>query len=140
MKLSNMQVMNPQFVPALDKLMRKSIPVSVCAELADCIVEIEKKINTIQKVKSAIIDKYLEKDAKGQVVIVDDKMPKFLNVEAQQKFYTEINELLRGEFEVTFNSKIDLDETDVMSAQEYVMIKDFVKIKKVEKVVDISKK
>jgi hypothetical protein len=135
-----MQILNPQFIPALDKLMRKSIPVSVCEELANCITEIEKKINTVQKVKSAVIDKYLVKDAKGQVVIVDDKMPKFIDDEAKQNFYKEINELLRGEFEVTFNSKIALDESDKMTAQEYVMIKDFVEIKKVEKIVDISKK
>ena len=138
MKLSNMQVMNPQFVPALDKLMKKSIPVSVCVELADCISEIEKKINTIQKVKNAIIDKYLEKDAKGKVILIDDKYPKYINADAQQKFISEVNELLKDGFEVTFNSKIDVDETDLMSAQEYVLIKDFVNI--IKKHVDIAKK
>lgn len=138
MKLSNMQVMNPQFVPALDKLMKKSIPVSVCVELADCISEIEKKINTIQKVKNAIIDKYLEKDAKGKVILIDDKYPKYINADAQQKFISEVNELLKDGFEVTFNSKIDVDETDLMSAQEYVLIKDFVNI--IKKHVDVAKK
>jgi hypothetical protein len=138
MKLSNMQVMNPQFVPALDKLMKKSIPVSVCVELADCISEIEKKINTIQKVKNAIIDKYLEKDAKGKVILIDGKSPKYTSVDAQQKFISEVNDLLKENFEVTFNSKIDLDETDLMSAQEYVLIKDFVNI--VKKSIDATKK
>jgi hypothetical protein len=133
-----MQVMNPQFVPALDKLMKKSIPVSVCVELADCISEIEKKINTIQKVKNAIIDKYLEKDAKGKVILIDGKSPKYTSVDAQQKFISEVNDLLKENFEVTFNSKIDLDETDLMSAQEYVLIKDFVNI--VKKSIDATKK
>lgn len=139
MKLSNVQIMNSQFIPALDKLMRKSIPVSVCAELAECIAEIEKKLSTIMKVKSAIIDKYVEKDDKGQVVLVDGKSPKFVSEEARISFVDEINELLKGEFEVNFNSKIELNESDKMTAQEYVMIKDFVQIKKSEKVVDVSK-
>ena len=67
--------------------MKKSIPVSVCVELADCISEIEKKINTIQKVKNAIIDKYLEKDAKGKVILIDDKYPKYINADAQQEVH-----------------------------------------------------
>lgn len=139
MKLSNAQIMNPQFVPALDKLMRKSIPVSVCAELAECIAEIEKKLSTVMKVKNAIIDKYVEKDDKGQVAMIDGKAPKFVSDDARGKFMEEVNELLRGEFEVAFNSKIDLDESDKMTAQEYVMIKEFVQIKKSDKVVDVSK-
>jgi hypothetical protein len=139
MKLSNMQILNPLFVPTLDKLMRKNIPITICAELSDSISEIETKIANVQKVKDIIVDKYLEKDEKGQVVVIDGKTPKYKNDEAQQKFVTEVNELLRGEFEISFNSKIDLDESDTMSVQEYMLIKNFVNVKNSSNIIDASK-
>ena len=42
-----------------------------------------------------------------------------------RRFISEVNELFKDGFEVTFNSKIDVDETDLMSAQEICAYKRF---------------
>jgi len=141
MKLSNMQAMNPQFIPTIEKLLKRSMPVSVCSELVECLKEIEEKLGTLNKVRVALIDKYLAKDEKGQPIVLNGTSPKFIDEEAQKKFMAEVQELLSGDFEVKFDSRIELNETDVMPAQEYMLVRDFIKIiKKVQEPIDISKK
>jgi hypothetical protein len=122
--------MNQQFVPALENLLKKEMPLSTCEELVECLQEIEEKSKIIQRVRVSLIDKYLEKDDKGKPVVIDNTTPKFISDEAKSKFMAEVTELLKGNFEVKFDSKVILKETDVMSAQEYMLIKDFIKIEK----------
>ena len=126
-----MQILNPQFVPAIEKLLKKEIPLSVCEELAKIIMDIESKIQLVNKVRSAIIEKYLEKDEKGQPKILNGTQPVYKSPEAEQKFLGELNELLSGGFEVQLSKKIDLDsEIDKMSGQEYLLVKDLINIVK----------
>jgi signal transduction histidine kinase len=140
MKLTNVQILNPQFVPALEKLLKKSMSVSTCEALAVAISEIEKKGSILQRVRTAMVDKYLEKDAKGKPVIINENQPKYKSTEAKQQFLTELNELLQGSFEVAFDKKIDVSEDEVMPAQEYMLIRDLVNIvKKSTGALDISK-
>ena len=98
MKLTNLQILNPQFVPALEKILKKEIPLSTCEELAKIILDIEERSKLIEKVRSAMIDKYLEKDDKGQPVVINGNQPSYKSKESEQKFMGELNELLRGEF------------------------------------------
>jgi hypothetical protein len=141
MKLTNFQIMNPQFVPALENLLKKEMPLSTCEELAECLLEIEEKSKIIQKVRLSLIDKYLVKDDKGKPVVIDNKIPQFVDEEAKSKFMAEVSELLKGNFEVKFDSKVVLKETEVMPAHEYMLIKDFIKIEKnVSKPIDTEKK
>lgn len=141
MKLTNFQIMNQQFVPALENLLKKEMPLSTCEELVECLQEIEEKSKIIQRVRVSLIDKYLEKDDKGKPVVIDNTTPKFISDEAKSKFMAEVTELLKGNFEVKFDSKVILKETDVMSAQEYMLIKDFIKIEKnINKPIDTDKK
>jgi hypothetical protein len=128
MKISNLQILNPQFVPALDKLLKKEMPLSTCEELAKAILDIEQKAVLLQKVRTAMVDKYLEKDPNGKPVIIDGNKPKYKSDEAQKQFMGELNELIRGDFEVTLTKKIDLSEEDIMPAQEYILIRDFVNL------------
>lgn len=144
MKLTNLQILNPQFVPALEKILKKEIPLSTCEELAKIILDIEERSKLIEKVRSAMIDKYLEKDDKGQPVVIDGNQPKYKSPEGQQKFMGELNELLKGEFEVQLTNKVNLEESDKMSGQEYLLVKDLINIVKkpvvvTGGVVDISK-
>jgi hypothetical protein len=133
--------MNQQFVPALENLLKKEMPLSTCEELVECLQEIEEKSKIIQRVRVSLIDKYLEKDDKGKPVVIDNTTPKFISDEAKSKFMAEVTELLKGNFEVKFDSKVILKETDVMSAQEYMLIKDFIKIEKnINKPIDTDKK
>lgn len=146
MKLSNFQIMNPQFVPALEKLLKKEMSVSMCESLAISITEIEKKGAVLQKVKTALVDKYLEKDAKGKPIVLGGingtpQTPKYKSSEAQQQFMKELTELLQGNFEVPFDKKIDVPEDDMMNAQEYMLVRDLINItKKPTGALDISKK
>ena len=142
MKLTNLQILNPQFVQALEKLLKKEMPLSTCAKLAEVLMEIEKKAALLQKIRTAMVDKYLEKDPKtGKPVIVDGSKPKYKSVEAQEQFMGELNELLKGDFEVSFDEKVNIPETEAMVAQEYLLIKDFISItKKVTGALDATKK
>jgi hypothetical protein len=141
MKLTNLQVLNPQFVQALEKLLKKEMPLSTCAKLAEVLVEIEKKAALLQKIRTAMVDKYLEKDAQGKPVVIDGSKPKYKSAEAQEKFMGELNELLKGDFEVPFDEKVNIPETEAMVAQEYLLIKDFISItKKSTGALDAAKK
>jgi hypothetical protein len=144
MKLTNLQILNPQFVPALEKILKKEIPLSTCEELAKIIMDIEDRFKLIEKVRSAMIDKYLEKDTKGQPVVINGNQPKYKTKEDEKKFLGELNELLIGEFEVVLTDKVNLSEDDKMSGQEYLLVKDFITVNKKPIVVtggavDISK-
>jgi hypothetical protein len=141
MKLSNLQIMNPQFVPALEKLLKKEMPISTCEALAVAITEIEKQGALLQKVRNALIDKYLEKDDKGKPIVINGNQPKYKNPEAQQQFMKELGVLLQESFEVSFDKKIDISEDEIMSAQEYMLVRDLVNItKKTTGALDISSK
>lgn len=132
MKIKGITLLNPNFVPALEKLLGKEMPIADCVALSEAVGEIEKHIETVQKARKGLIDRYVEKDESGASKITrkdDTTEVQFKSQEDRVAFAKDVEELGNQEFDIRFDTKIVISKDEKMSPRDYLLIKDFVEIK-----------
>lgn len=128
MKFTAMKLLTPEFIPAVNSLLKKDMEMPKCVAFAEAISELEKHVNTCNTIRQSIVDKYIKKDANGQPLFVDESknIPVFVSPEASGLFQKETQELLEQEFDIGFDEKIQVTKEDKMSPQFYMLIKDLI--------------
>lgn len=128
MKIKNLTAMNPMFVPALDKLIKKDLPVKTCFSLAKMVKEINDNLEIIDKAKLAIVDKYAQKDEDGKIRFQDNGQPLFNSDEDKKKFLEDLKDLAEQEFDISVETKIPLPSDIKMSVDEILAIEHIVEL------------
>ena len=129
MKIKNGLIISPEFSSAIQKLLKKEIPVSLCLEISTMIEEIDTQIKIVNRARQAVLEKYTKKDEKGKYVVDDNGNAVFENENIKVKCLNELSDILNEEFDVALTSKIPLTKEDKMTPQEYILLKDLIEIK-----------
>jgi len=85
---------------ALSKLMNANLDIKIAYTLGRIANKIGQELKTVEDLRVKLVEKYGDKDEKGQHVVPEDK---------KEEFWTEYSELLEAEVELDFN-KITLEK------------------------------
>ena len=120
MKLTNRKIVND--ANFLGALTQKQLPIKISYAIAKNISKIESELKIYNKEREKLIDKYAEKDDKGENLIDENNQLKILD-EHLQTWNKDINELLDIEVEIEIhkfklddllNSNIDITAAELM--------------------------
>jgi hypothetical protein len=128
MKVKNGLIISPEFSSAIQKLLKKEIPISLCLEISTMIEEVDTQIKIVNRTRQAILEKYTKKDEANKYVTDDKGNAVFENDEIKARCLTELAGILNEEFEVSLSAKIPLTKEDKMTPQEYILLKDLIEI------------
>lgn len=85
--------------PVFKELVTKNFSLGVSFKIARLIRELDKELNTFKEVNSTLIDKYCEKDDKGETVFTEDGMIK-IKEEFIDTYNEEIAKMISQEVEI----------------------------------------
>jgi hypothetical protein len=128
MKIKNGLVISPEFTSAIQKLLKKEIPISLCLEISTMIEEIETQIKIVNRTRQAVLEKYTKKDVEGKFVTDEKGNAEFDNDDVKNKCLTELATILNEDFDVSLSTKIPLSKEDKMTPQEFILLKDLIEI------------
>ena len=131
MKVTAAQILRPVFLPALNSLLKRKLDMPQCVAIAEATTKIEEHLKTVNKIRKGLIDKYVEKDDKGQPRWLNQEAgePLYISEEAAEAFEKESLALMKTEFDVEFDEsmKVVLTNEDQMEPQFYRALSGFVK-------------
>jgi len=119
MNLKNIVVFNNPFLEAFQKLLRFPLPAGVSLKLVQTFKAISEQQSNVFQVRDNLLERY-GKVEKGK--------PIFNSKEDEQLFHTEMNNLLKLEFEVPINQKIKLTDSINISGEEILLLKDILDV------------
>jgi hypothetical protein len=134
MEIKNSTIMSPNFIPAMNKLLKVEMPVKECIALAEAIDKINDKLKVLETAKKGIMDRFAKKDESGELVTqptVSDpnlRTPVFESEESAKEFAEEIQKLLDEATELPLEGKITLKGDIQMSTEDFMVVKDLVAI------------
>ena len=111
---------------ALQKLASADLKAKLAWQVARLLKAAEVELQSFNETRMALIKKYGEKDAKGELV-TDEKGNCKIPPDAIDGFNTELNELITTEVEINVN-KISIDDLENMSftPNEMTLLEDFI--------------
>ena len=107
MILKNIELINA--VGGLRKLNEASLPIKVSYKVTKNIMTIEKELAVYNAEKQKLINKYGEKDSKGELIMDENNQVNIIDIVS---WTNDINELENVENDISIE-KIDLDSIDI---------------------------
>jgi len=134
MEIKNSVIMSPNFIPAVEKLLKVEMPVKECIELAEAVEVINEKLRALETAKKSIMDRFAKKDENGEMITqpsVQDpnlRTPIFESEDSAKNFAEEIQKMLEEKADIPLKSKIKVKGTVNMTTDDFMVIKDLVEI------------
>ena len=134
MDVKNSVIMSPNFIPAVEKLLKVEMTVKECIALAEAVETINDKLKVLEKAKKAIMDRFAKKDDAGEMVTqptVSDpnlRTPIFESEESAKNFAAEIQKLFDESTEIPLKDKISIGSDVKMSTDDFMVVKDIIEI------------
>lgn len=116
MKLSNRRLIED--IQTLSALTQKQLPVKISYAIAKNIGKIQSELNIYNKERAKLVDKYAEKDEKGEIVVEKNKQIKFKD-KCVEDWKRDINALLDIESDIDIHkfSINDLNGFNISAAE-----------------------
>ena len=134
MEVKNSVIMSPNFIPAVDKLLKVEMPIKNCIELAEAVDKINDKLKSLSAAKKAIMTRFAKLDEKGEIVtqpaISDPNLrtPIFESEESASAFALEIQGMLDEVTDVAIKSKIKINGNLMFTTDDLMAIKDLIEV------------
>jgi hypothetical protein len=128
MKIKNALIISPEFNTAIEKLLKKEIPISLCLELSKMIEEVDTQVKIVNRARQATLEKYTRKDEKNEYMVDSDGNAIFENDTIKTKCLKELSGILNEEFDISLEKKVPLSKEDKMTSQEFMLLKDLIEI------------
>lgn len=119
MNLKNAVVFDNPFLEAFQKLLRFPLPAVVSLKLIQTFKAISEQQSNIFQVRDNLVDRYAK---------IENGKPIFNSTEDEQSFHTEMNNLLKLEFEVPLDQKVKLTDSINISGEEILLLKDILDV------------
>lgn len=104
---------NPNFMPAFEKLATADLPVRVAYSISKTQKIIQEEFAKFNEMRAAIIKKWAEVDESGNVKLTEDRQGVIFPQENVEKFTEDFNELLDIEFTVALLKIDDLEKASL---------------------------
>jgi len=128
MKIRNALIISPEFNTAIQKLLKKEIPISLCLELSKVVEEIDTQVKIVNRARQAILEKYTKKDEKGKFMVDADGNALFVDDTIKNKCLKELTGILNEELDISLEKKVPLSKDDKMTSQEFILLKDLIEV------------
>lgn len=129
MKIKNQIISNEKlFIPAIERLLKVSMPVKTCMQLSKSITEINQQLLAFNRAKLAFAEQHVKKDESG-AFINGTSGPEYKTDKDKEEFTKKYIELCNQEFDITLQKKIELTEEVKMTAEDYGVLESLLLIK-----------
>lgn len=119
MNLKNAIVFDNPFLDAFKKMLKFPLPAGVSLQLIQTFKAISEQQSNIFQVRDNLIERY------GKI---ENGNPIFNSEEDEKSFMTEMNNLLKLEFEVPLKEKVELSDSVNISGEEILLLKDILNV------------
>lgn len=134
MDVKNSVIMSPNFIPAVEKLLKVEMSVKDCIGLSEAVDKINDKLKALDKAKRAIMERFAKKDENGELVtqpsISDPNLrtPIFESEEAAKNFAGEIQTMFDETTEIPLKGKIKISGEVKLTTDDFMVIKDLIEV------------
>jgi hypothetical protein len=134
MEVKNSVIMSPNFIPAVEKLLKVEMSVKDCIDLAEAVDVINGKLKSLEKAKKGIMDRFAKKDENGELVtqpsITDPNLrtPIFESEAAAKGFAEEIQKMLDEVTDIPLKAKIKVKSDINMTTDDFMVIKELIEV------------
>lgn len=128
MKIKNGLMMQEDFIPAYQDLLKRDILVKECLELNKCLQDFGGHIKALQSTRKNIIEKYAVKDEDGAPKTNDKGEALFKDVESAQACIKEMMELSDDTFEAKITNKIKIYDDEIFTGRKLALLEDIVEV------------
>lgn len=128
MRMKSEKLLRPEYMSALNKLMKKEISAKQCLQLAKTAQEIDNQFKAIQKSRKIIIENYAVLDEDGKVKTKNNSTIIFKSKEDEEECKAKIIEMLEEEFEISLKEKIKMSAEEKFTTEEMVLLEDLIEI------------
>jgi hypothetical protein len=134
MEVKNSVIMSPNFIPAVEKLLKVEMNIKDCIDLSEAVETINDKLKVLEKAKKGVMTRFAKKDEDGELVTQPSssdpslRTPIFESEEAAQGFAEEIQKMIEEVTELPLKGKIKIKSDTKMSTDDFMVIKDIVEV------------
>lgn len=113
MKLKNEIVFNSGFAKSFGSLLKLAFPATVTLQLLETLKALDEQQKNVFAVRDSLIDRLGARAESGV---------KFNSPEAEKEFYSEMEKLLKLEFEIPLKEKLKLDDRIQISGEDVLTL------------------
>ena len=134
MEVKNSVIMSPNFIPAVEKLMRVDMPIKNCIALNEAVVKINEKLRVLDDTKKTVMERFAKKDEDGKMVTQQSednpnlRTPVFESSEKAMEFAKEIQEMLEEVTDIPLDEKIKVSSDTKMTTDEFLVLQDLIEV------------
>jgi hypothetical protein len=133
MKIQNAFVMEQDFIPAFDELLKKPMPAKQCLEMITSSEQITAEYNRLMKAQFLTLQQYCVKKENGSLASDERNGVIFVDKAAEEACTKEIADLKSGSVEISLTNKVRVYEDDVFTPRNIFLLKDLIDIVEREK-------
>ena len=133
MQIKNAYVMEPDFIPAFDELLKKPLPAKQCLEMITSSELITAEYNRLMKAQLLVLEQYCVKKEGGTLKFDANGNIVFKDAESEKMGTKEVLDLKSGIFEIPLTNKVKIYDDDIITARKIFLLKDLIEIVEREK-------
>ena len=127
MEIKNFLMMNNNFMPAFERLLKKEITAKSCLQLSTAYDEIVTQITVIDRTRQAIAHRYAKRTEDGSISLDAENAIEFDNEDSRLKALCQIDEILNETLEVDLDQVV-LKPDECMTTEDFILLKYIVKV------------
>jgi hypothetical protein len=128
MQIKISYVMEPDFIPAFDELLKKPMPAKQCLEMITSSEKITEEYNRLMKAQLLVLQQYCVMKDDGTLKFDDKGNVVFKDKESETAGNKEVADLKSGTIEIPLTNKVKVYDDDVSTPRKIFLLKDLIEI------------